>query len=100
MKVISTAVEVSPVGTKSPAAVGERISKDGRYDLGAAAPSLTTSSLQGRSRGSAFTPKLIEVLVRFELLVQYSYPHASFEVQWRRLPCARESSCFLARLPR
>ena len=32
------AVEASPVGTKPPAAVGERISKDGRHDLGAVAP--------------------------------------------------------------
>ena len=34
---VFVAVEVSPVGTKPSAAVGERISKDGRHDLGAAA---------------------------------------------------------------
>ena len=55
------AVEASPVGTKLPAAVGERISKDGRHDLGAASPHSTkTSSLQGRSGGLASMPKVIE----------------------------------------
>ena len=50
------------MGTKLPAAVDERISKDGRHDSGDVAPSSTkTSYLQGRSGGSAFTPKLIEV---------------------------------------
>ena len=29
---------------------------------------------------------------------QKSYPHASIELQWRRPPCARESSCLRARL--
>ena len=37
--------------------------------------------------------------VRFEPFVQYSYPHASLELQWRRSPCALESSCMLVRLP-
>ena len=56
------AVETSPVGTKPPAVVGERISKDGRQDSGDVAPSSTkTSSQRGRSGGSAFTPKVIEV---------------------------------------
>ena len=51
------------MGTKPPAAVGERISKDGRHDLGATSPlSTTTSSLQGRAGGSAFTPKLVELV--------------------------------------
>ena len=59
---IFVAVEVSPVGSKLPAAVVVRISKDGRRDLGAAAPfSTKTSSLQGRSGGSAITPKQVEV---------------------------------------
>ena len=59
---VSVALEVLPVGTKPLAAVGERISKDGRHDLGAASPlSTTTSSLQGRAGGSAFTPKLVEI---------------------------------------
>ena len=54
-------VEASPVGTKPPAAVGEPIFKDGRHDLGAASPPSTkTPSLQRRSGGSAFTPKVIE----------------------------------------
>ena len=52
------AVEVSP-----PAAVGERIFKGERYNLGAAALLFTTiSSLQGRAGGSTFTPKLVEVV--------------------------------------
>ena len=56
------AVEASPVGTQPPAAVDERISKDGGHDLGAVAPSsIKISSLQGRSGGSASTPKVIEV---------------------------------------
>ena len=63
MKLISLAVEASPVGTKPPAAVDERISKDGRHDSDAAAPlSTTISSLQGRAGGSAFTPKLVELV--------------------------------------
>ena len=52
------------MGTKPPAAVDERISKDGRHDSDAAAPHSTTlSSLQGRAGGSAFTPKLVELVV-------------------------------------
>ena len=35
--VVLVAVEASPVGNKSSAAVGERISNDGRHDLSAAA---------------------------------------------------------------
>ena len=49
------------MGTKPPAAVDGRISKEGRHDPDAAAPgSTTTSSLQERAGGSAFTPKLVE----------------------------------------
>ena len=59
---VFVAVKVSPVGTKPPAAVGKRISKDGRHDLGAAAPfSTKMPSLRGRAGDSAFMPKLIEV---------------------------------------
>ena len=62
-KVVFVAVEVSPAGSKPPAAIGESISKGERHDLGAAAPfSTKTSSLQGRARGSAFTSKLVEVI--------------------------------------
>ena len=51
------------MGTKPPAAVDERISKDGRHDLGVASPPLTkTSFLQGRARGLGFTPKLVELV--------------------------------------
>ena len=38
-------------------------------------------------------------LVRFKPFVQYSYPHRSLELQLRRSPCARESSCLQGRLP-
>ena len=63
MKVISVAVEVFPVGTKPPAAVGERISKNERHDLGAASPlSTTTPSLQGRVGGSPIIPELVELV--------------------------------------
>ena len=59
---IFVAVEVSPVGNEPPAAVVVRISKDGRYDLGLAAPFLTkTSSLQRKSGGSAIMPEKVEV---------------------------------------
>ena len=40
------AVEVLPVGSKSPAAVGEPISKGERHDLGTAAPLSTRASSQ------------------------------------------------------
>ena len=60
---VSVALEASPVGTKPPAAVDGRISKNGRHDSDAAAPhSTTASSLQGRAGGSAFTPKLVELV--------------------------------------
>ena len=63
LTVVSVAVKVSPVGTKPPAAVGKRISKDGRHDWGAASPlSTMTSSLQGRAGGSAIMPKLVELV--------------------------------------
>ena len=52
------------MGTKPPAAVDGRISMDGRHGSNAAAPHSTTlSSLQGRAGGSAFTPKLVELVV-------------------------------------
>ena len=46
-------------------------------------------SCRNRSRSS----------VHLELFVQYSYPHPSPLLQWRRPPCASESSCLRARLP-
>ena len=59
---VSVAVDVSPGGSKPPGAIGKRISKDGRHDLGAAERFLTTaSSLQGRAGRSAFMPKLFEI---------------------------------------
>ena len=64
LRVVSEALETSPVGTKPPAAVDVRISMDGRHDLNAAAPHSTTlTSLQGmRAGGSAFMPKLVELV--------------------------------------
>ena len=60
LRVVSEAVQASPVGTKPPAAVDERLSMDRRHDSDAAGPlSTTTSSLQGRAGGSPFTPKLV-----------------------------------------
>ena len=60
---VFVAVDVSPVGSKPPAADVVRISKGERHGLGAAAPLSTgTSSLQGRAGGSAFMPKLVEVV--------------------------------------
>ena len=57
------AVEVLSMASKPPAAFGVRIPKGERLDFGAAAPfSTKTSSLQGRAGGSAFTPKLVELL--------------------------------------
>ena len=62
LTVVLVAIEASPVGSKPPAAVGERISKSGRQDLDAAAPfSTKMSSLHERTGGSAFTPKQVEV---------------------------------------
>ena len=60
-KGVLVAVEAMSAGSKPPAAVGERISKDERQEFGAAAPfSTKTSSLQGRARGPVFTPNLVE----------------------------------------
>ena len=62
-KVVHIAVVVLPVGSKPPAAIVVRISKSERHDFGAASPySTETASLHGRARGSAFTPKLVEVV--------------------------------------
>ena len=60
-KVVPVAVEVSPMGSKPPAAVVVRISKGERHDLDAVVPlSTTTPSLQGRAGGSTFTPNMVE----------------------------------------
>ena len=56
-------VEVVPAGSKPPAAVSVRVSTDERNGFGAAAPfSTKTSSQRGRAGGSAFIPKLIELV--------------------------------------
>ena len=63
LRVVSEALEASPVGTKPPAAVDGRISMDGRHDVNAVAPHSTTlTSLQERAGGSAFMPKLVELV--------------------------------------
>ena len=60
---IFVAVEASPVGSKLPAAVVVRISKDERHDLGDASPfSTRTLSLHGRAGGSAIMPTLVELV--------------------------------------
>ena len=62
-KVVFVAVEVLPVGSKPPAAVGEGISKGERHDSVAAAPLPTRASSleQGRTEGPVESPpKLVE----------------------------------------
>ena len=60
---VLVAIEASPEGSKLLAAIVERISKNGRLDLGAAAP-LSTRALspeEGVARGLAqSSPKLVE----------------------------------------
>ena len=60
---IFVAVEASPVGSKPPAADGQRISKIGKHGLGDTSPfSTRMSSLQGRAGGSVIMPTLIELV--------------------------------------
>ena len=117
---VSEALEASPVGTKPPAAVDEFISMDGRHNSNAAAPHSTTlSSLRGRTGGSAFTPKLVELVVRpgstrrvekqslriacaavaapsmrSRVLVSACCPAASVARRGCRAPCSRRVSCW------
>ena len=61
--VVLVAKEALPVGSKPPAAVGERIPEDGGHDLGAAAPLSTRafSPEQGGVGGPVqSSPKLVE----------------------------------------
>ena len=46
------AVEASPVGSKPPAAVDERISKDGRHGFGDASPLSTRAFVKKSIRGA------------------------------------------------
>ena len=60
---VHVAVEVSPVGGKSPAAAVVRVSKGEKHDLGAAAPlSTRASSLKEGSAGGKVqsSPKMVE----------------------------------------
>ena len=77
---VLAAIEASPVESKPPAAVGERISKDGRHDLGAVVPlSTRTSSLQGRAGGSRRNWSRWSS-GRNQPDWQNSYPHESLEL--------------------
>ena len=59
------AEEAMSAGSKPPAAVGVRISTGERHGFGAAAPlSPKTSSQRGTVGGSAFMPKLVELVCR------------------------------------
>ena len=81
------------MGNKPPAAVDERIYKDGRH-------SITTSSLQGRAGGSAFTPKLVELVFGPGSTRRAEKQSPSIAcTAVRRPPCARESQCLRAHLP-
>ena len=72
---IGSGREVSPVGSKPPAAVGERIFKGETHDVGAATPfSTTTSSLQGRAKGLTLMPKLVEHIGSGSTRLAESYP--------------------------
>ena len=99
MKVVLVTIEASPVESKPPAAVRERIPRVGD----------TSWAPQRRSRPKRYPCKGDREIrptrrnrarssVRLEPFVQYSYPRASLELLWRRPPCARESSCLRARL--
>ena len=58
---VLVAVEVLPVESKPQVTVVVRISKGERHDLDTTAPfSTTTSSLQRRAGGLAFSPNLVE----------------------------------------
>ena len=62
---VLVAVDASPLGSKPSAAVGERISKDGRHVLGDASPfSTRAASLERRAGGLAFIPTLVELVFR------------------------------------
>ena len=83
-------MEASPAGTKPPAAVGERISKDEKHDSDAALPlSTTTSFLQGRVGGSAIMPKRIELMFRPGSTRRAEKPPP--RLACTAVPCARES---------
>ena len=89
------------MGAKPPAAVDERISKDGRHDSDAAAPhSATLSPLQGRAEDSAFTPKLVELVFRPGSTRRAKKQSPRIACTAVAAPsCARESYCMFARLP-
>ena len=56
-------VEAVPAGSQPPAAVSVRVSTGKIHSFGAAVPlSTTTSSQRGRTGGSVFMPKLVELI--------------------------------------
>ena len=62
---VFVAVEVSPVGSKLPAAIGELISKGERHDLGTAAPLFArASSIEQGSAGGPVqsSPKVVDYI--------------------------------------
>ena len=60
---VIVAVETVPVGSKTLATGGVRISTSKRHGFGASAPLSTRASfLQGRAGGSAIMPKLVELV--------------------------------------
>ena len=60
---VLVAVEAVPERSKLSAAVGVRISTGETHNFGAVAPlSTRASSLKGRAGGSAFVPKMIELV--------------------------------------
>ena len=93
LTVVLVAIEASPVGSKPPAAVGERIFKGGNR----------TWAPQRRSRPKCH-PYMKEREVRLsrrnrsrssvhlEPFVQYNYPRASLKLLWRSLVSAGPSS--------
>ena len=100
-KVVLIAVEFSPVLSKRPVAVGERISKGERHDLGAAAPLPTRASSlleQGRAGGPVESPpKLVEHMGSGSTVCRTEMPMHRLYC-FSGLPCAREPWCLLARL--
>ena len=79
-----------------------RISKGERHDFGAAAPLPTRASSLKRGRAGSpvkSSPKLVERFGPAWTLFSKPFSHASLELQQRHPPCARESSCLMARIP-
>ena len=92
------AEEAMPAGSKPSAAVAVRISTGEGHDYGAAAP-LSTKTSSGEREVQLSCRNRSNLSGRLGPFLQNNYPHASLELQQRRLLCAREASCLLLRLP-